>query len=190
MGALSVVTAATEGPVTRDQAKVHCRVDTGADDTYIDALIAAATTYAERFTRRTLVSQTLELRLDSWPHVIELPPPVTSVASVKYVDLDGVEQTLSASLYDVDTYSSPARVVPAYGETWPTARATNNAIVVQFVAGYASGSAVPAEIRQAVLLMVAHWYENREPAVTGSVVNKIPWSAETLLRGWQVPEIR
>jgi len=84
MAALVVSAAASYYPVTTAEAKAHMRVDTSADDTYIAALIAAATGMAELYTRRRLVRSTWCLYLDKFPvlpkNTIELPyPPLASV---------------------------------------------------------------------------------------------------------------
>ena len=91
----------------------------------IETYIAAATSYVDGeygFLGRALVTQTWELVINTFPtHEIKMPlPPLQSVTSVKYDDGEGVEQTLSTSLYTVDTASEPGWIVPPIGTGWPT----------------------------------------------------------------------
>lgn len=159
-------------PVDLAEAKLHLRVDATADDMLIENLIRAAREYVEDATGRALIDQTWQLDLDGWPSVgyIELPrPPLSSVSSVKYTDSAGVEHTFSAEHYGVDVGSEPGRVVLGYGKTWPSVTLWPiSPIKITYVAGYgAMASTVPACLRQAVLLLVGHWYENREGVVIG-----------------------
>jgi uncharacterized phiE125 gp8 family phage protein len=94
--------------------------------------------------------------------VIELPMPVLqSVSSITYVDNDGVTQTLSTSVYDVDVDHFPGRVLLKYGQVWPVTRVQRNAVTITLVAGYASPALVPADWKHALLLLIAHFYQHR-----------------------------
>ena len=163
--ALKLITAASTFPITLDDAKLHCRVDTAADDALINALITAATELAEQKTGRALMAQTWELTLDAFPEAFELTRvPVQSVTSLKYYDTSGVQQTLSNALYALygsDDYGYGC-VAPVYDGTWPTARAQTDAVALRYVAGYADAASVPEGIKQWIRLMVSTMYENRE----------------------------
>ena len=167
--ALKLITAASTFPITLDDAKLHCRVDTAADDALINALITAATELAEQKTGRALMAQTWELTLDAFPDAFELTRvPVQSVTSLKYYDEAGVQQTLSNALYTLDGADDHGfgYVVPAYAGAWPTSRGQINAVSLRYVAGYASAAAVPEGIKQWIRLMVSTMYENRELEAT------------------------
>ncbi len=133
----------------------------------------------------------------TWPYATSLSakplyipyPPLQSLTHIKYYDGDGVLQTWSPTLYDVDPAAGspfldtcqPWRVYPKYGQSWPTHRAQRNAIEVQFVAGYgATAAAIPAKLRSAMLLMVGEMFERREQAVVGSMVSDAKVTAERL----------
>lgn len=172
---------ATE-PVTTAEAKTHLRVTDSNSDTYIDTLIATARLACERETNRAFITQTWVLRLDSFPDVIRLRKcPVISVSSIAYVDSNGDSQTLSSSLYQVDTSTEPARIIPAYGQTWPTTRSQINAVTVTFTCGYGGASSVPVAIKHAIKLLISHWFEVREPVVMGTIVASLPMSVQYLL---------
>lgn len=174
-------------PVDIDEAADHLREDGDGQDALIGALIAAVRAHQEQVLGLALITQTLVLRLDHFPcHAILLPrAPVQSVTAIAYVDEDGLTQTLDAELYTVDTASRPARVVPAYGESWPSTRDVPNAVTITFVAGYgATAAAVPGPLRRALLMRVADMYENREAKILGTIVstNEVADQLETPYR--------
>jgi uncharacterized phiE125 gp8 family phage protein len=174
-------------PVSLVEAKLHLRVDISDDDAYITGLITAARIYFEATARRALISQTWRLSLDAWPcsDEIALPrPPLQSVTSIIYKDDVGAQTTLASASYIVDTDSEPGRVVLAYGESWPSGVLyPANPIQITYVAGYGDeGSDVPEQVRQAIKLLVSHWYENREPVVaSGAVPKAIPLGVDSLI---------
>lgn len=163
--ALKLITAATVLAVSLAEAKSHLRVDTADEDTLITALIAAATEMAEQKTGRAIMTQTWELTLDAFPEAFELTrPPVQSIASVKYYDTTGAQQTLSNTLYALygnDDFGYGC-VAPVYAGSWPETRGQINAVAVRYLAGYADAAAVPEGIKQWIKLMVSTMYENRE----------------------------
>jgi uncharacterized phiE125 gp8 family phage protein len=54
-------------------------------------------------------------------------------------------------------------VYPVVNESWPTVAAAPSALRITCTAGYGgTGETVPAKIRQAIILMLADFYENRE----------------------------
>jgi uncharacterized phiE125 gp8 family phage protein len=163
--------------VSTAEAKAHLRVDHSEDDTYIGSLITAAREHIEETTARALVTQTWTWKLDRFPGdgVILLPrPPLQSVTSITYIDGDGAEQTLAASLYDVHTDELPGRISRAFDATWPITRRQPNAVTGTYVAGYGDlGSDTPEAIRHAALLIIGDLYRNREERITGTIVARL-----------------
>jgi uncharacterized phiE125 gp8 family phage protein len=183
--AIKVVTAPALEPVTLGEARLHCRVDVDDDDDLLLRLIMSAREYAEQREWRAYLTQTLELYLDCWParNEIRLPrPPLQSVTSVKYYDEDDVEYTLASTTYMVDAVSQPGRLVLKADQSWPTATLRPaNAVVVRFVAGWASLGDLPLRIKQAMLLLIGHWYENREATISGTVSRQLDFAVASLL---------
>ena len=183
--AIKVITPPALEPVTLGEARLHCRVDVEDDDDVLLRLIMAAREYAEQRECRAYLTQTLELYLDCWParNEIRLPrPPLQSVTSVKYYDEDDAEYTLSSTTYLVDSVSQPGRLVLKSGQSWPSATLRPaNAIVIRFVAGWASLGELPLRIKQAMLLLIGHWYENREATITGTISREIEFAVSSLL---------
>lgn len=105
------------------------------------------------------------------------------------MDVDGAAGTVSAGDYVVDTDEEPGRVVLKSGETWPAVVLREAAGVrVRFTAGYGNASAVPAPIKQAILLLVGSLYENREDVLVaqGVTVMRIPFGVQALLMPYRI----
>lgn len=184
---LTLVTAADGEPITLEQAKAQLRLDTDDDDAYVLDLIAAAREHVEGQTRRALKQQTFDYAIDGgWPLVDGLPMiqlpinPVVSVTSISYQDASGTspEPTLAAADYAVTTRNNGSYIVPGYNVTWPSVRDVPDAITVRFVAGYTT---IPAALKHAIKLLVAHLYENREPVSRNAVIASVPYTVEALL---------
>lgn len=182
-----IITAPEVSPVSLNEIKAHCYIDPLDTDVnvHLASLISAATEYVEQVLMRKLITQTWKLLLDNWPGGVEITLPFgqcSAVNSVKYTDTDSVESTWSDSDYIVDTDSVPGRVVLGYGETWPTDQLLHvNPIAVEFISGYGVAANVPVPLKQAIKLLVGHWFENREPVVVGERVYNIPLTVDSLI---------
>jgi len=183
--ALKLITGPTVEPVTLEEAKTHLRVDITDDDNLITALIKTAREYCENFQNKAYYTQTWELVLDKFPaeNYIKIPkPPLQSVTSVIYKDNEGTETTLDASKYIADTDSEPGRIVLAYGESWPSFTPYPvGAVRIRFTTGHDDISKVPQMVKQAMLLLIGHWYENREASVTGAISREVEFAVHALL---------
>jgi len=173
------ITGAVAYPVTVADVMENGRVDSNDEDGFLGRLIAAGTAYAEQRTGQKFTSQVWELVLDAFPEddeeiVIDLGP-VSSVTSVKYLDADGVEQTLGAGDYVVDTASLSARISAADG--WPATQDGINSVRVRF----AVGTTPPEDVKDAIILWVEARNENRSGSVTGQSVANAPITIEMLL---------
>lgn len=130
-------------PVTSADAALRtaCRLDGTEFDTLLDTVvIPALRRLAEGKIGRVIGSQVKELVIDQFPNgEIGLNlPDVSGIVSVKYIDTDGVEQTMSGSAYSLDDDSIPGWLFPAYGTEWPDTLDTANAVRVRFNVGVAA----------------------------------------------------
>lgn len=173
-------------PVSINEAKDHLRVTGNDEDSLIGELIVTARQQAEIFTRRALLTQTWELRQDCFSSEIVLPnPPLQSVEFIKYIDQDGVEQTLDIAEYKAYAWEEPGVVAPAYGKAWPSTRTEKGAVTVRYIAGWSSVIDVPGPIKSAILLTVGDLYANRESSSTEQQY-KLITSAESLLWPYRI----
>ncbi|NTU67971.1 MAG: hypothetical protein HGB02_03715 [Chlorobiaceae bacterium] len=153
-------------PVIVADVKTYGRIGTTAHDTMLDDLIAAATAEVEEICSRALITQTWELVLPEnalCGRDIMIPrPPLQSVTSVQYTDSNGDQQTASADLYQVDIKAEPGRIKLEPGSQWPAVGVGySEPVMVKFVAGYGDASTdVPQKIKQAIIALVVHWYDN------------------------------
>jgi len=193
--ALIPVTPPAALPLTRAEAKGHLRLDGDEDDPLVDALIAAAAGHLDGpagILGRALMTQTWDVQYDGFParagEPLRLPlPPLQQVTSVAYVDGDGAAQTWAAPNWRIAAGGGqPAALLPAWGQSWPATRDRVRSVTVRMVAGYGSAASdIPAPLRQAMLLLLGHWYENRETVTIGTIATETPWAAEALLAPWR-----
>lgn len=152
---------ATSEPVTSEEAKRRLRVDFADDDADIDLIIKSARDHIEKYCNVRFASQTVEMKCDGFCDLERLPEaPVSSVTSIKYIDSDGAEQTLAATVYELRAEGLEAELVTKYGQQWPPIQ-PGSRITVTAVVGYAEA---PAAVKHAALLFIADAYENRENA--------------------------
>ncbi len=173
--------------MTLASAKLFLRVGSESENDLITALIVGARVTAEAVTGRQFINATWTWNLDRWPSrwrpwadgawdanrvalgrsEFAVPfAPLASVTSIKYLDPDGAQQTLSTDVYNVVTDETPGKIRLAWDQSWPETRVEPAAIEVIFVAGYgAAGSDVPEPVRDAILMMVDDVYNHRSATV-------------------------
>jgi uncharacterized phiE125 gp8 family phage protein len=172
---LKLKTGPTIEPVTVEDVQLYSRVTVTAETPLLERLIKTARRQVENDSSVLLCTQTWLMYLDCFPDyynagqlktTIEIPlRPVQSVSSIKYYDEAGSLQTFNASKYQVDIASFIARIKPAPGESWPSTESERiNAVEIEFVGGFGNAAAVPEPMKQAVSLLVGHYYEHREAA--------------------------
>lgn len=206
---LYVIEEPTDDPITLDEAKEHLRVTVDSEDNLILGLIKAATIAIENEIDRRFITQTLEYVRDEFERPrylgstsltgtkpLEIPvAPIQSILTVSYA----YDASTTAYLYDTvgsptttselvaDLRSVPPRLMPISGGVWPTPLAQGNSIAVRFVAGYGdSGESVPYALKQAILLLIGHWYENRS-SVNDAKLAEIPQGVQWILNPYKVP---
>lgn len=189
--AVEQVAAPAAEPLSVDEARNHARVDLPDDDGWIARAITASRKWCEDRSGRAFVTQTCRLWLPRFPRggvdapfILVPKPRLQSVASIQYVDSAGDLQTLDAGEYVVESRREPGMVVPAYGRVWPSVRevpGSFNAVRVEFVCGYGTPAQVDERAKQAMLMLMAHWYRNRETVAIGAASGEIELSVSALL---------
>lgn len=179
---MKIIIHPTVEPVSVAEVKSQLGITDTSSDSIIERRIKAARQWAEGYTGRVFVTQTLEMRLGCFASRIDLEaPPVASIVSVKYVDEAGTVQTVSSANYVLDDYPLIPFVRPAYNVPWPTPRDDENAVRIQYVAGYGAAVDVPLLIREAIMLIVGGWINFQPQAESGISSAKIPNAARQLL---------
>jgi len=180
---LKVITPPATEPVTLAEMKLHSRIDVDEDDALVTSLIIAARMQIEQMANTKLITQTLALSIDSLPDsgILYLDGPVQSVTTFEYTDLDGNLQEWDDTLYQVDITANPARLMPIYDEDYPDILDDYNSIIVTYIAGYGNAAAVPAIIKQAIKMLVAHWYNQRE-TVSETQNYEVPYAVDNIVK--------
>jgi len=160
-------------PVTLAEAKDYLRVEHSEEDDIITECIRSAVDYCEQELDLAIMDQEITVKLDAFPSssVIKLPRTnLLSVTEFTYNDSNGDSQTFTG--YTADTFSTPGRVV-RNDLAWPQTQARANSVTIVYRAGfkeYETGGAsfVPGAVRQAMMMLITHWYDNRAAIVIGS----------------------
>lgn len=190
---LRLITGPSVEPISLNEVKAQLRIDGSADDTLLTSYIAAARAYVESTTGLALNTQTWEMTLHDWPYgsnPIVLPKqPVQSITTITYADQANQTQTLASLVYEIDVTRTPAFITLTENSDWPDIYDKQAAITIRFVAGYgATAASVPEPIRQAMLLLVGHWYANREQVTLGAglTATQLPLGMDALLQPFKV----
>ena len=177
-------------PVSLAEAKAHLRIDGTAEDTLIGSLVVTSRLHVESALGLSLVTQGWSWLFDAWPRgrEVKLPlRPVQSIAAVRLYDEAGDSAALAAETYLLDGASSPARLVRQGALVWPKPGRTANGIEIAFTSGYGDAATdVPEPIRQALRLLIAHWYEHRTPFEVGPAATPPPDMVEQLLAPYRI----
>ena len=171
-------------PLTLIEAKAFMRVDHGDDDDVITALIAAARVHVEAMTRRALLAQTWRFVLDAWPRDGRFAPriaPLRDLVAARVFDADGTARDIDGESFVVDPASN-AIAAPCFALPVPGRATAGIALDVRCGYGAEAGD-VPADLRQAIRLLLAHWYDNRVATADGAAV---PVSVSALLAPYRM----
>lgn len=202
-------------PVALAEAKLHLRIDADflRDDPLLVGLLPAARVMAETMAHESFLAATYDWFFDGFPEaangyfnrlirqagpgpqwlpngaaILRVPkPPLVSVASIKYYDPAGVQQTVDPASYFVSS-GMGSRVQPLIGQVWPVLRPQIDGCVVRHTSGLADASQVRGNVKAAIKLILGHLYEDREATVSASIGSKtLALGVESLLGcgdGW------
>lgn len=165
-------------PVTLAEAKAWLRLDSTDEDALVSTLVAAARIHLESTTGRALLTQSWRIVLDCWPidRTVTLPvAPLQSLTEIRAYDDGGVFTTISLAQFQAETAVAPARLLlPPTVDGMPALR-QRLGIEIDYVAGYGDDAGdVPADLRQALLVLVAYWFEHRDAVITAGAGSVIP----------------
>ncbi|WP_262027644.1 head-tail connector protein [Microvirga sp. Mcv34] len=155
-------------PVTLGEMKAYLRVDDDdvTQDDLILGLVKAARLMVEAASRRVLIEQRWRVVLDRWPDggTILLPvSPLIAVDRITVADASGDTSEVPANAFETDALSDPPRIAVIDA---PQPGKSRNGIVIELRAGYGTApEAVPATLKLAIRILVAHWFENRGDAI-------------------------
>ena len=169
--------------------KDHLRISSSDEDTYLTFLIKAATAYLDGYTGqlgRCLINQDWKLQFEDWPNSngrLRLPFPDVSNVVVKYFDTENAEQTVSETLYQIIEDHRSSILCFSDDFTEPSVfDDRQDAVQITLTAGYgADKTFVPEAIRHGMLLLIGHWFENREAVVVNARPEDMPLGFNALI---------
>lgn len=179
----SVTALLGEEPVTAKEVRerLHLLPGNSDEETYtILPLITAAREYCESRAGYAFIPQ----RITAWPSAEELAagefylprPPVTEIEGVVACGASGGQAALSGWQLIADDGPLVLDVSGLSG-----ARAVDP-VAVTYKAGAES---CPEMAKQAMLLLIGHWYMHREAVVTGSAPAEVALTVDALLRQYR-----
>lgn len=179
-------------PVSLSEAKAHLEVDTTRWDSLITTLVSVAREIGEAYTGLSFATQERVIKMDRFPlcgeEIIVPYGPVQSIDSFTYLDENGATQTLeNGTDFYVDLHSGICRIfsIDEDGErtTWPTdALSRPGCISINYTAGFddVSGDPFPKAAKQAMLMDIATWFENRQSEIVGQMPHEMSFGSKML----------
>ena len=182
---LELVDAPLITPITIEEVKAQLRVEHDDDDTILTRLIDVAVAYTD--VRGALGQAMITQKWAQWinanppQNVSLILGPVQDVTAIKYYDTDGVLQTDDINNYQVFGTDFATVISPKDSFTWPVSQQRSDAIKIEYEIGYGDEiTSVPQTIRHALMLLIGHWYDNREQTGVDELSN-IPFGYEEML---------
>jgi uncharacterized phiE125 gp8 family phage protein len=156
-------------PITLPEVKAHLRLDTDAEDDLLNSLVAAATNLVEEYIDKTLIKKIWRFADDG----VEVGPfcelvlpkgPLLKVLAVhRLLPNDGY----ATIRYTVKNHFARPIIV------YTTPSSISGPVSVLYEAGYGHyPKDVPPPIRQALLTLVAHFYDSRAGQISLSPLVK------------------
>lgn len=182
-----LLTAPALEPVSLAEAKAFLRVEHDGDDGVIAALTASARIHLERQTRRGFVNQAWRLVRDRWPdngRIEVRPGPLRSLDAARIYDAGGIAHSLDTQAFVPDLSTVSLAFAP-----WSLAAPGRSAagIELDVTVGYGdAASDVPESLRQAIRLLIAHWYDNRGQVSAGRSIAMLPTTVAALIAPYRM----
>lgn len=162
----TLITGPATEPVLLADAKAHLRVEVTDDDTLITNMIVAARRLVESFINQKIIYQTWSVTYDMNDRPFRCNTlRLFDDSAVSITSITSYDHNNNASVMDSSTYRlSNNQVILNYLQQWPsTADRDQDVLVIVYVTGLATNNTtVPQDIKQAMMMIIAHWYENRE----------------------------
>lgn len=179
-------TSVPDGALPVDDLKAHLRLGTGfVEDTVQDEVLRgflrAALAAIEGRTSKVLLERNFRLDVFDWrcPDAHPFPiSPISSINAIEVVTQAGDRTIIDSAAFWLEHDSGQANL-RSVSVSLPTLARAGRA-EVSFSAGYgAAWSDVPVDLRQAVMLLAAHYYEFRND--TGLSAGCMPFGVTSLI---------
>ena len=179
-----------------DLIRKHCRVDalipgegdnpaTSEDDGLLLIYAKAAQNWVEHYTGRALSERNEVMTYDGFQDCLKSKlRPLQAVVTILYTNTDGDTVPLPASDFRVigDV------VYPAAGKLFPL-NLPPNEVVLTATVGPDTDEEVPADLISAQLLLISHYYNNRDSVEVGTIASTLPMGVKALCDSYRQPEV-
>jgi len=170
-------------PLPLADAKAHLRLDTNDEDAVVGAMIAAARIAVETAIRQVLIAQQWRVADTAWPadRRIGLPVlPLIAVDAVRALDAGNSPTAVPVTDYSV---AADTGIVTINADAAALAPALSaNGYEIDFTAGFGTASTdVPRALRQAIAMLVTHWFEHRSAYTIGGDLAPTPEGVHALI---------
>lgn len=168
--------------VSLAEAKAHLEVTGTGKDSQITTLIKVAGRLCEIYSGLSFTTQARQVQLDSFHDLSFGIPygPITSIDTVTYKDESGIDATLTETTdFFVDSNSGILRLSAV--DVWPSTDSVNNAVTIAYTAGMDAADPDLQIAKQAMLLQIGTFFENRQDEIIGSITSEINWNSRALL---------
>jgi uncharacterized phiE125 gp8 family phage protein len=182
-------------PISLQEARAQCRVDDASEDALLSGYVRSATEHVENITGLKLLDQTWEWTVDAFPDRcgwLRLPlAPLLSIVQIVYQNEQGTALTLDPMVYLIRGLgdAQPAQLILVPNQECPSTWHGHGAVIIRARYGWMDHNSVPEAIRQALAMLVAYWFNQREAAVIGpdyGPVSDVPYGVKALLEPYRV----
>ncbi len=180
-----ISSAALSVPALRDHLRLGSGfVDDSSQDPVLETYMRAAVVTIETITKRILLNRNFEVTFNTWrlekgAQVFPVSN-ITQISSFAIVDENGTRVTVPAAEYGLVMERQRPRM---FSKTGGLPKIPENGFAeVVIVAGYAHWGKIPTDLQQAVLILSAHFYENRGTVAEGG---QMPQAVYALLEPYR-----
>lgn len=171
----------------------NLRIAHDDDHALLASLIAAVTSYLDGpwgVLRNCLLDQVWAIRGPKWSRIRFGIGNVQSIEEVRYWPADGgAEVLMDPGDYRTDFDAHGAFLMLGDGVN-PALAVRADAVTAHFKAGYgAEADSVPEAVKQAMHLLVGHYYKHSEAVITGTRPTELPMGARALLAPYRLQRV-
>lgn len=172
------LTEPEEEIISLEEAKRHLRIEDDYihEDVLIESYISAARSYLETINNKLYGVRKLKMTLPGFEDAISIHRgPVVEIKKIEYIDTEENQVELDSEKY-VYHGQFPTVIVPYFNKAFPTTKENIDSVFITYRAGE---KAVKHTIHQACLILVAHFFENREYSLEKQLFS-VPLSVKNL----------
>jgi uncharacterized phiE125 gp8 family phage protein len=170
-------------PVSLVEAKAFLKLDDTEEDGLISTLIGAARLHVEGVTGRALMAQSWRMLLDDWPAggAVRLKvTPFMTLSGITAYDAGGVAHEVPLAQFRDEP---ELLILPRTVAGMPLLR-ERQGIEIDYVAGFGiDAQDVPADLRQAILVLVGYWFEHRDAVIVAGSGAVVPSGFDRMVAG-------